>query len=97
MPVEIGLAGAIERRYTAADFAERWGLGSEFAWDLDISRAPCPANEGFHGVEEFENPECHWFWCVFVWRSPVADEAANYEHEALWVVLYREYPDEWPG
>ena len=125
--LEIVLAGAVERRYTAADFAdsskigpfrvpdagvvtltarivqdgqvvaeigEHWGLESEVAWDLDISRSPYPGSEGFHGVDELESPECFWFWCAFVWRSPITDEAANYEYEALWVVLYREHPDE---
>ena len=75
-----------------AEVSERWGLGPELQWDIDVERAPYPANEGF--LPDPENPECQWFWCAFIWRSPIAEGAANYEGEALWVVLYRHDPDE---
>ncbi|MDE0358992.1 MAG: hypothetical protein OXN92_14835 [Gammaproteobacteria bacterium] len=75
-----------------AEVSERWGLGPELQWDIDVERAPYPGNEGF--LPDPENPECQWFWCAFIWRSPIADGAANYEGEALWVVLYRHDPDE---
>ena len=73
-----------------AEVSERWRLGSELHWDLNLERAPYPVNEGF--LPDPENPECQWF--AFIWRSPIADLAANYEGEALWVTLYRHDPDE---
>ncbi len=75
-----------------AQVSERWGLQSKIQWSLDVERAPYPGTEGF--LPDPENPECHWFWCAFIWRSPIAEGAANYEGEALWVVLYRHDPDE---
>lgn len=75
-----------------AEISERWGLGPELQWDMQVERAPYPGSEGF--LPDPESPECQWFWCAFIWRSAIAEGAANYEGEALWVVLYRHDPDE---
>ncbi|MDE2973967.1 MAG: hypothetical protein OXU64_04460 [Gemmatimonadota bacterium] len=72
--------------------AEEWTLEPEVEWNLDVARVPWPPSE--IGVMDLENPECNWFWCHRNWRFPIADEAANYEDEALWVTLYRAHPDE---
>ncbi len=75
-----------------AEVSERWGLGPKIQWDIDVDRAPYPQNEGF--PQDLDHPtRCQWFWCAFIWRSPIAEGAANYEGEALWVVLYRHDPD----
>lgn len=84
----------VEDGRIVAEGSEQWHLESEVYWDFFIARGPYPATEGFHGVDEFESPRCHWFWCWHNWRFPIAEDAANYEHEALWVTLYREHPDE---
>ena len=75
-----------------AQVSERWGLQSKIQWSLDVERAPYPGTEGF--LPDPANPECHWFWCAFIWRSPIPEGAANYEGEALLAVLYRHDPDE---
>lgn len=85
-------AQIVQDGHIIAELSERWGLGSRIHWDLDVSRTPWPPNEGF--LADPENPECQWFWCAFIWRSPIAEGAANYEGETLWVVLYRHDPDE---
>lgn len=78
-----------------AELSERWGLGSKIQWSLDVARSPWPPGEAFPGSSfDLADPECQWFWCAFIWRSPIAEGAANYEGEALWVVLYRHDPDE---
>lgn len=75
-----------------AEGTEEWALESEVEWDLVVNRAPWPPSE--IGVMDLENPECNWFWCHRIWRFPIMEDAANYEHEALWVSLYRVHPDE---
>lgn len=75
-----------------AEVSERWGLAPKIQWTLDVDRAPWPANNGIPA--DVERPECQWFWCAFVWRSPIEDDAANYVDEALWLTLYRHHPDE---
>ena len=80
---------------TVADISESWGLGSKIQWDLLVDRARFPPSEGFPGSGfDPDNPECGWFWCHEVWKAPIAEDAANYEGEALWVTLYRHHPDE---
>ena len=85
-------ARIIQGGRVVAEVSERWGLGPELHWDLNVERAPYPVNEGF--LPDPENPECQWFWCASIWRSSIAAVAANYEGEALWVTLYRHDPDE---
>ena len=58
-----------------AELSERWGLQSKIQWDLDVSRMPWPPNEGF--LADPEDPDCQWFWCAFIWRSLIAEGAAN--------------------
>ena len=76
-----------------AQVSERWGLAPKIRWDIDVERAPYPQSEGF--PQDPDNlTECQWFWCAFKWRNPIDADAANYDGEALWVVLYRHDPDE---
>ena len=86
------VARIIEDGRTVAEVSERWALRPKIRWDIDVERAPYPHNEGF--PQDRDNlTRCQWFWCAFKWRDPI-DAAANYEGEALWVVLYRHDPDE---
>ena len=77
---------------TVAEISEPWGLGPELHWDLVIDRAPYPPRNGI--AADIENPECQWWWCVAIWRSPIEPDVANYVDEALWMTLYRIHPDE---
>ncbi|MCY4397717.1 MAG: hypothetical protein OXE96_00005 [Gemmatimonadetes bacterium] len=76
-----------------AEVTGRWGFGPKIQWDIDVERAPYPPNEGF--PQDLDHPtRCQWFWCAFKWRDLIDTNAANYDGEALWVVLYRHDPDE---
>lgn len=80
---------------TVAEISETWGLSQKIQWSLFIHRTPYPPSEGFPGSPfDPRDPKCVWFWCFKVWRSYIAEDAANYEGEALWVVLNRYHPDE---
>lgn len=72
---------------------EEWSLESEVEWTLVVTRAPRPSDGGYAPVD-LEFPECEWFWCHSNWRFPIAEEAANYEYESLWVTLGRVHPNE---
>ena len=76
-----------------AQISERWELESKIQWDLHVDRAPYPLGGGI--PRDLDNPECRWETCASIWRSTVDEGASNYEGEALWVVLYRNDPDEW--
>lgn len=69
--------------------SEGWMLEPEAEWRLEVNRAPYPPSEGFNRFGD-PHPQCSWFWCWENWRFPITEEAANYEHEALWLTLYRE-------
>lgn len=74
-----------------------WTLEPKVEWELTVSRAPVPPSERYwYTMDDIgkANPPCYWFWCFRIWRFPVTDSAANYEHEALWLTLYRVHPDE---
>lgn len=77
---------------TVAQISKQWALGSKIQWTLDVDRSPWPSGNGI--PDNLERPVCQWFWCHEVWRSPIAEGAANYADEALWVTLYRYHPDE---
>ena len=85
-------ARLVQDGQVVAEGTEEWTLEPEVEWRLDVTRAPWPADE--IGPMDLENPQCNWFWCHRNWRSPIVEEVANYEHEALWVTLYRVHPDE---
>ncbi len=88
--VRIAQAGSI-----VAEISETWELSQKIQWLIFIHRTPYPPSEGFPGSPfDPRDPECVWFWCFRVWRSYIAEDAANYEGEALWVVLNRYHPDE---
>ena len=72
-----------------ANGSEWWELEPGAKWRLEVNRAPYPPSEGFNGFGD-PHPECTWFWCHEKWRFPIAEHAANYEHEAIWLTLYRE-------
>jgi hypothetical protein len=75
-----------------AEVSGRWRFGPTIRWDIDVERAPYPQNEGF--PQDLDHPtSCQWFWCAFKWRDLIDTNAANYDGEALWVVLYRHDPD----
>ena len=85
-------ARIVQDGHIVAEVSKRWGLASKIQWSIDIERGPWPAGNGI--PKDLENPECVWFWCHEVWRSPLAEDVANYADEALWVTLYRYHPDE---
>ena len=85
-------ARIIQDGRVVAELSGQWALESKVRWALDIERAPWPAGNGI--PDNLDHPGCQWFWCHAVWRSPVAEEAANYADEALWVTLYRVHPNE---
>ena len=72
-----------------AEGSEGWKLEPGAEWRLEVNRAPYPPSEGFSGFGD-PHPPCNWFWCWENWRFPITEEAANCEHEALWLTLYRE-------
>ena len=69
--------------------ARSWRLAPSAEWRLLVNRAPYAPTEGIGSIEELESPRCNWFWCVENWRFPIAEDAANYEYEAIWVTLER--------
>ena len=78
-----------------AEGTVEWDLESEIQWTLVVERAPYHSYNGnASGVEPGEDPRCGWFWCHGVWRLPIAEDAANYEDEALWLYLERVHPGE---
>ena len=70
-----------------AEGAGSWELKPGAKWRLVVNRAPYPPEEAFTG---FGNPHPDCIWCHRKWRFPIAEPAANYEHEAIWLTLYRE-------
>ena len=83
--------------HVVAEGSGSWNLEPQVEWRLIVSRTPLPINQrfGFSMDDiEHENPPCAWFGCIRNWRFPVTDSAANCEHEALWLSLYRYHPDE---
>lgn len=87
------VARIVQDGRTVAEVSGRWGFGPKTRWDIDVERAPYPQNEGF--PQDLDHlTSCQWFWCAFKWRDLIDTNAANYDGEALWVVLYRHDPDE---
>lgn len=78
-----------------AEGVESWQLEPEVEWQMVVQRAPYPASEGFSDMEDIRNPQCSWFWCFRNWRFAIAEDAANYEWEAIWITIYRVHPDEY--
>jgi len=82
-----------------AEGSGRWVLEPKVEWRLELSRAPLPPGQ-VYGIrmddlkKNNKNPPCGWFWCHRNWRFPIADDAANYRYEALWLSLWRVHPDE---
>lgn len=70
-----------------AEGSGSWELKPGAEWRLEVNRASYPPSEGFTG---FGNPHPDCIWCYRNWRFPIAEHAANYEHEAIWLTLYRE-------
>ena len=55
-------------------------------WHLWILRDLYPYGDSV----DLDNPQCRPFArCHGVWRFPIAEEDANFEDEALWLVLWR--------
>ncbi len=65
---------------SVAEISERWALEPKVRWEVDIDRAPYSQSNGI--THDLENPECQWFWCHRVWRSPIAEGAAHCPNEA---------------
>ena len=72
-----------------AEGSVSWPLQPEFKWRLHVDRAPYPPSEALHGRIDLDDPQCSFFCCHRIWRFAIAEEFANYEHEALWLTLYR--------
>lgn len=75
-----------------AEGSGSWELKPGAEWRLEVNRAPYPPGEGFTGFGNpgKPHPDCTWFWCHAKWRFPIEEHAANYEHEGIWLTLYRE-------
>ena len=67
-----------------------WEPRPEAKWRLLVNRAPYPPSDGFTGFGYPGNPHPDCIWCYRKWRFPIEEHAANYEHEAIWLTLYRE-------
>ena len=87
------IARIVQGGRTVAEVSDRWELEWEIQWDLHVDRGPYPPGGGI--PRDLDNPECRWPTCAFIWRATIDEGASNYEGEALWVVLYRNDPDEW--
>lgn len=90
--IAVVTARLVQDGQVVAEGTEEWTLEPEVEWELVVTRAPWPSSE--MADMDPENTECWWWWCHRIWRFPIVEEAANYELEALWVTLYRVYPDE---
>ncbi len=82
-------ARLVQHGKIVAEGAVSWPLEPELEWRLDVDRAPYPPGHALNGRLDLDDPQCSWFCCHGTWRFPIAEESANYEHEALWLTLYR--------
>ena len=82
-------ARLVQAGRVVAEGSGSWMLKQGAEWWVRVNRAPYPPTEGVFSLTEAGTGRCAWFWCIANWRFPVAEEAANYEMEALWLTLER--------
>lgn len=82
----------VQDKRTVAEISERWKLEPRLQWHIEVARGPYPVDSFF--PNDIENPECRGFWCAFIWRAPITQDAANYSDEALWAIVDRYDPRE---
>ena len=79
----------VQEGRTVAEGVGSWLLLPAAEWRITVNRAPYSPTQGAASMRDLTHPSCGWFWCVENWRFPIAEDAANYEHEAIWVTLER--------
>lgn len=84
-------ARIVQDNRAVAEVSGQWGLRPKIQWAVEVDRAPFPMG---NGATDLQKPVCRWFWCKFVWGDAIAEDAANYPDEALWVTVFGYHPGE---
>ena len=84
-------ARIVQEGRIVAEVSIQWLLKPEIQWTVEVDRARSPLTNGF---TELEKPACRWFGCQAVLGDAIAEDAANYEGEALWMTVFAYHPGE---
>lgn len=71
-----------------------WYLDPGAEWTVYVNRLPVPVDSQPQALTGPNPIGCAWRWCHLLWRFELREDVRTHPREALWLLVYREHPDE---